>query len=177
MRKLFVTAIIALLAHNTFATCTPPTSNQFGISYTQDQSCYTGMGLVSSSSIYCFTEPSWDFGWGNPYRTVSFTIGPNDPVWNPNKFTVGAWIDFYSPSGSMSDSIQIEVDVTHPNNTTTNYTPVYWNGTYGSLSSCSGQQWGYFTANTGDTVTVTVLATNSGNASITVSVPGIGDTF
>jgi hypothetical protein len=181
MKKLLVVTIMALLANNVFAVCpTPPTSNQFGAYYTQDQSCYTGTGTVTNSSISCFTQPSWIFGSGNASRRASVTIGPNDPVYNPNKFALGFWADLVSPSASRYDWLEVDVQVTHPNLTVNSYLIYYWNGTYGSVSSCTLEPPTnvFFTANTGDKITVVVGWGNSGNgANLNVSVPSVSDIF
>jgi hypothetical protein len=182
MRKVLVVTIIALLANNVFAVCpTPPTSNQWNVSYSQDQSCWTSTGsaTVTNSTISCFYAPSWIFGSGNGGRRVSYTIQPNDPIYNANKFTTGFWADLASPSATRYDWLEVDVQVTHPNNTVNSYLIYYWNGTYGSVSSCTllPPSNVFYTANTGDKITVIVGMGNSGNATINVSVPSISDSF
>jgi hypothetical protein len=179
MKKLLVVTIIALLANNVFAVCpTPPTGNQWGVNYSQDQSCWYGnSGTATPSSITCFYQPSWIFSSQGGSRRVDYTIQPNDPIYNPHKFSVGFWADLSSPSASHYDWLEIDVVVTHPNLTTNAYLIYYWNGTYGSVSSCTLEPPTnvFFSANTGDKITVVVGWGNTGTGTLNVSVPSIGD--
>jgi hypothetical protein len=174
---------LSLAAGNVFATCpTPYTGPTFSgpyswATYSQDQACYSTSGNVSSSSISCFTEPSWSFGSGTSSVSASFTVGANDWVGNPAHWEADSWIDFSSSGGTSADRIEFDVDVTHPNSTISRYTVIYWSGVNGSLSSCSGAYWNYFTADVGDTITITIAATNSGSANIVASVPRIFSTY
>jgi len=95
----------------------------------------------------------------------------------PDKWNLGSWVEFNSPSQTILDSLNVSVDVEHPNSTISHYDAIYWNGTYGNLSVCSPINWTDFSAHTGDTITVVVEASNSGNATINISVPKIGSTF
>jgi len=169
MKKLSLFVVVLLVSGTAFATCpTPP----FFCNYSQDQSCYTGSGNVSNATADCFGFPSFSFGSGTGYRQASFTIGANDCILNPNRFDVTAYIDFDSPGGTSLDNFEIDADVTHPNNTVSRYTILYWSGAYGSLSTCDYHATtGYFPATHGDTVTVYIRGTNSGNAKIKISVP------
>jgi hypothetical protein len=174
-----VVVSLSLAAGNAFATCpTPYTGPTFAgpntwATYSQDQACYSTSGNVSSSSISCFTEPSWSFGSGTSSVSASFTVGANDWVGNPAHWEADSWIDFSSSGGTSADRIEFDVDVTHPNSTVSHYTVIYWSGVNGSLSSCNGAYWNYFTADVGDTITVTIAATNSGSANIVATVPRI----
>jgi hypothetical protein len=88
------------------------------------------------------------------------------------KWAIESWIDFTSPNGTAGDNFEIDIDVQHPDYSVSRYTLLYWNGADGSISACGhGPFSTYFYANTGDTVTITVRATNSGNATIVVSTP------
>ena len=72
------------------------------------------------------------------------------------------------------DNFEIDIDVQHPDYSVSRYTMTYWSGAYGSIDPCShgGFDTG-FSAKTGDTVTITVRASNTGSATIQVSVPRI----
>ena len=181
MKKLLVVTIMALLANNVFACPTTPTSNQWGVNYSQDQSCWYGnSGTAIPTTITCFYQPSWSFTSQGGSRRADYTIQPNDPIYNPNKFSVGFWADLSSPSASRYDWLEIDVVVTHPNLTQNAYLIYYWNGTYGSVSSCTLEPPNnvFFTANTGDKITVVVGWGNSGNgANLNVSVPSVSDIF
>jgi hypothetical protein len=181
MRRLGFPAVLIMLclwAGSAFATCptAPIGPTTIGpntwTNYTQDQACYSTSN-ASSSSISCFTEPSWSFGTGTGSASVSFTIGQNDWVGNTSHWTAGSWVDFSSSGGTSSDRFEIDVDVTHPNTTVSHYTVIFHSGLNGSISSCSGQLWNYFTANTGDTVTVTIATNKTSGGNIVVSVPQI----
>jgi hypothetical protein len=183
MRKLMfgavVLAVVTLFgAGNALASCPTPysgpyTSGPFSwADYTQDQSCYSTSGNISTSSINCFTNPSWSFGSGSSSVTTSFTVGAGDWVGNTAHWTAGARVDFSSTGGTSADRVEVDVDVTHPNYTVSHYTVIFWGGPQGSHSSCSND-WNYFTADHGDTITITIAASNSGSANIVVSVPSI----
>ena len=174
----FLVVLFSLGGGSTFASCPTP---YFGpvvsgpytwADYTQDQSCYYAPN-VAQTSISCFSEPSWSFGSGTHTASASFTIGTNDWVGNHNHWEASSWIDFASTGGTSADRFEIDVDVQHPNNSVSYYTVLFWSGLNGSISSCSGAYSNYFTADVGDTVTVTVSATNSGSANIVVSRPRI----
>jgi hypothetical protein len=179
MKKLALISLLFSLcfaAETASAICTAPTGPVFSgprywYNYIQAQSCYTRSGNVTNTSVSCFYEPSWSFGSGNSYVQYSFTLGPNDPIVNANHWEIGSWIDFSSMVQTPQDNFEIDIDVTHPNWTVSRYTLLYWNGAYGSISSCSGQRYRTFAANTGDTVMITIRATNSGSGNIVVSVP------
>lgn len=172
MRRLAALAVLSFgLAGSAFATCPTPA---FFCGYTQDRACYTTSGNVTNSGIGCNPgQASWTFGSGNSYAQASFTIGPNDCIINPDHFYIGSFIEFSSPGGTPQDNFEINIDVTHPNNTVSRYTLLYWSGAYGSLTDC-GMHDRYFTATNGDTVLVTIRSTNSGNATLVVSVPQLG---
>lgn len=160
MKKVAAISILLLVAQNAFAICD---------TWTQARSSYSGSGNVTNTTVSCYVEDSWSFGSGNSYRQVSFNV---TSVQNPAGWFIGSYIDFSSPGGTPQDNFEIDIDVTHPNNSVSRYTLLYWSGAYGSLSSCPNHS-RYFTADVGDSVLVTIRATNSGNATIVVSTPRI----
>jgi hypothetical protein len=168
---------VSLATGSAFASCPTPYSGPYysgpytWADYTQDFGCYSP-GLTQTS-ISCFSEPSWSFGSGTTSVSTSFTIGSTDWVGNPNHWDISSWADFSSPGGTANDRFEIDIDVVHPNNSVSYYTLVYWSGLQGSVSSCSGAFDGSFSATNGDTVIVSVTATNSGSATIVVSRPRI----
>jgi hypothetical protein len=180
-QSFFAFLAIALLftTGSAFATCPTPYAGPYYLGpytyadYTQDQSCYYSSGNMSSTSISCFSEPSWSIGSGGGYVSTSFTIGSSDWVGNPNNWSISSWIDASSPGGTAADHFEIDIDVVHPNNSVSYYTMLFWNGLMGSLSSCSGAHYTTFSANVGDTIIVTVGGANSGSANIVVSRPRI----
>jgi hypothetical protein len=179
MKSLSLAFVVVLFsAGAAFATCpTPPSGRQgsypyYLYNYTQGQTCYSTSGNVSSGASLCGTsDPGWQFGSGTSTASASYTLGQSDPILDPNDWEIDAWIDLTSPGGTSADRVEVDVDVTHPNNTVSYYTLYFWSGASGNLSSCNGGHYKIFSANTGDTITITVAATNSGNATIKVSVP------
>jgi hypothetical protein len=162
MKKLLVVTLAALLAANAFAICD---------TWTQSRSGYSGSGNVTNvSGVSCYSTDAWSFGSGNSYRQKTFSV---TSVESSSGWWIGSYIDFSSSGGTPQDNFEIDIDVTHPDYSVSRYTLLYWSGAYGSLSSCDGIHYRYFTANVGDTITVTVRATNSGSANIVVTTPFI----
>jgi hypothetical protein len=184
MKKSYLVVLLISLFSigSAFATCPTPYVGPYilgptvYVDYTQDQGCYSTSGSVTATSISCFTEPSWSFGSGTSSVSTSFTLGSGDPVIDPTKWSAASFIDFSSPGSSVNDRFEIDVDVQHPNLTFSSYTVLFWSGLLGSISSCSNPATGYFTADTGDTIYVTVTAINSGSATIVISDPRIFNT-
>lgn len=158
MKKIAMVSILLLVAHNAFAICD---------TWTQSRSSYTGSGSVSNTTV-C-GDDGWSFGSGNSYRQVSFNV---TSVQNPSNWFIGSYVYFSSPGGTPSDNFEIDIDVTHPNYTVSRYTLMYWSGAYGDLTDC-GIHYRYFSADVGDSVLITIRATNSGSATINVSAPRI----
>ena len=171
MKKKYVVAVaVAILAVSLF---TAGSASASCYTYTRPPSAYTLSGAVSSTTVSCSTDPAWAFGTGtSSYAITSFTLGPNDPIANPNNWQIGSWVNFISPGGTPSDNFEIDVNVGHPNGTVSYYTDLYWSGAYGTIP-CRGPIVKTFTANTGDTITAYVRATNSGTATIQITVPDI----
>lgn len=179
MRKLSLVAslVFCFAQFSAYAICTSP-SGPYNVgygwyyNYTQARSCYSGSGNVTNTTINCPGDDAWSFGSGNSYRQMSFTLTSGLPIENPAKWDIGSWVNFSSPGGTSSDNFEIDIDVQHPDYSVSRYTLTYWSGAYGSINACShGAFDRFFSANTGDIVTITVRASNSGNATIEVSVP------
>ena len=159
MKKLAIVSILLLVAQNALAICD---------TWTQPRSSYTGSGNVTNTTISC-GDDAWSFGSGNSYRQASFSV---TSVQNPANWFIGSYVYFTSPGGTPQDNFEIDIDVTHPDYSVSRYTLMYWSGAYGSLTDC-GIHSRYFTANVGDSVLVTIRASNSGSATIIVSTPRI----
>jgi hypothetical protein len=179
MRKLSLISlfVFCLAQASAYGICTSPQGPYYLFTgsyyvYTQARSCYTGSGSVTNVTSSCPGDDAWSFGSGNSYRQVTFTLTSSEPIVNANKWDIGTWIDFSSPGGTPMDNFEVDIDVQHPDYSVSRYTLLYWSGAYGSLSACGyGPHNRLFSANTGDTVTITVRASNSGTANIVVSVP------
>lgn len=165
MRKLSVAAtmLIALsFSTSAWAQC---------YTYTFGPSSYTTSN-TSSTTMSCISDPAWNFGTGNGYAQVTFTLQPGDPIANPSNWQYGDWLDFHSPGAYGADNMEIGATVEH-NYTLSYYNILYWNGGMGTIS-CAGPVVGNFTATTGDTITIYVRASNyNGTANINMSVPRI----
>lgn len=158
MKKFAIVSILLLFAHNALAICD---------TWTQPRSSYSGSGNVTNTTS-C-GDDGWSFGSGNSYRQVSFSV---TSVQNASNWFIGSYVNFSSPGGTPQDNFEIDIDVTHPDYSVSRYTLMYWSGAYGNLTDC-GIHYRYFTANVGDSVLVTIRATNSGGATILVSAPRI----
>lgn len=176
----FLVTALSLSATSAFATCPTPYYGPYSVGpstfadYTQDQSCYYTSGAISTGgSMGCSADPNYVIGSGGGYVLTSFTIGSGDWVGNPNHWEIDSWIDASSPGGTSADHFEIDINVTHPNNTVSYYTLIFWNGLMGSISDCNGGYGTYFTADHGDTITVIVGGANSGSANIVVTRPRI----
>lgn len=155
---------------STFATCPTVTYHLYDTDYTQDPSCYSLYGSLTSTSVACFTGAGWS--WDSGYMShadVSFT--QSGVLW-PNWYA-GSYIYFDSPGGTAYDWIEILAVVTHNGIPTYNQV-FYWDGTMGSLNGCA-QQWGTFSAAAGDTITIKIWGQNSGTANIQASAARIGN--
>jgi hypothetical protein len=175
----FVLILSLVIAGNASATCTFTTYGPYVWAwiewyvYDMSQDCYTLSSNVSSQNGSCNYGPGWSFGGGwSETATASFTIDSSVPVIDPTKWTVSSFIEAYSPSADWYDQIEIDVIVHHPNNTNSYYQPFYWNGTMTTLNGCQ-QQYGFFSADTGDVVTIQIKTTNLTGATLKATVPGI----
>jgi hypothetical protein len=172
MKKLSLVGMAVLVmlgAANAFATCpTPPSGPGFFLGleyydYSQDAACYSfyGSGSASSTTLDCGYS-GWQLNSGNySAMRASFTIGSSDPVLNSSHWKVDTYITAISPSHTSFDYFALTVYVTHPNNSPAmnTYTMYTWNGSQADLTGCNLLDEAYFSANTGDTVTVEVRAT------------------
>lgn len=184
MKKLPISVFLSLLvlvAANAFATCPTAPSGPYSYlglnfyDYSQDASCYSfyGSGSTSSTTLDC-GYGGWQFNNGNySAMRASFTIGSSDPILNANHWVVDANITAISPGQTWFDYFALTVYVTHPNNTPAmdTYTMYTWNGSQGDLTGCNLVSQAYFSANTGDTVTVEVRATIFGSGATIKATP------
>ncbi|HEX3071617.1 MAG TPA: hypothetical protein VHX14_23850 [Thermoanaerobaculia bacterium] len=177
MKKLSLIAAVVLLslaAVNASATCSP--SIYFTYWYYEAPSCYTTSGNVSAHTLSCPSEDGWSFGyaWLNTpaTATASFPV-QSGHVQNPNHWTIQSWFEVNSPDHTVYDHVEINVDVVHSNGTHSYYNMMLlWNGSQGSDNGCNARTSGYFTADVGDTINVTVSSVNpSGNATINIAAP------
>jgi len=185
MKKLSISVLFSLLtlvAANAFAQVqcpTPPSGPYFwnGLNfedYSQDPSCYSfyGSGGYTTTTLDC-GYGGWQLTSGNySAMRASFTIGATDPVRNSSHWRVGTTLTAISPGQTSFDYFALTVYVTHPNNTPPmdTYTMYTWNGSQGDLNGCNLVEETYFSANTGDTVTVEERATILGGSGATIKV-------
>ena len=177
---IFIVLFLTLAAGAALAQC--PTSPSYGaccgvtwVNWTQDQSCYSATAGVSADTVSCYYGAGWKFD-GNytTYVTTSFTP-TSSQVYNPNNWSGGSFIELNSPSASAYDWVELAAYVYHPNNTVSQYSLFFWDGSRGNLSGCA-QQYGLFSASAGDTIVIRINALNgSGTATIRASVPTIFD--
>lgn len=125
-----------------------------------DTSCAGTSGSVSTDTLSCFSDPAYKFT-GTGTVTYSHTVTANDPVVDTAKWQVAQFVDFDDPSNSQYNTFTATLSVTH-NGSTTSHGIVTWNGSLGDIS-CNRYDYWYFTAVTGDTITVTLSATNFNN--------------
>lgn len=179
MRKLWFPLLVVLLCFsaNAFASCPTPPAGPYTIGfhtyadYTQDELCYS-TNNVSPASTNCGSLSAWSFGTGTGSASASFLIGPTDWVGNTSNWEIDTYVDFSSPGGTVSDRFEIDVDVEHSNHTVSHYTVLFHSGLLGSLSSCTLQSIN-FTADHGDTVTVSISTNKTSSGNIVISVPKI----
>lgn len=179
MKKLALGIVVILLsfgARSAFPQCptapTVVTGYPGSVNYTQDTSCYTLTSGVSSTTVNCYFGSGWSFdGAYFMYATTSFAPASGYVI-NANNWSAGSFIEFNSPAGSAYDWIELAAYVQHQNNTVSQYSLFYWDGTMGTLSGCA-QQYGLFSADVGDTVTIRLNSTNANGATIRASIPRI----
>lgn len=136
----------------------------------------TSSSAVSTTTLGCSAAEGWSIGntgWINSPATIttSFTVGSQ--VVNPNQWQIQAHIQGSTPDASWYDYVEVDVTVTHPDNTWNSYSQLlYWNGSQGDDNGCQPRYSDYFSANTGDTITVTIQSGNpGGTGSIAISNP------
>ena len=140
--------------------------------YSLPTSCYTYGANVTPSTVGCSGATGWQLNGPHNFISASFTLDSSDPIFDPTKWTLGASIEASSAWTDGSDTITIQVSVSHPNGTWSYYTIYNWNSTMPFL--CGGHPYGYFTANTGDTVNISISGKNTtGTATLKVSNPVI----
>jgi hypothetical protein len=170
----FLVAVLAISNGVALACPTAPSSlqgtypNQW-YDYTQAAACYTTSGNVGSGSDDCMSGTVWQFNSGTSTVTTSFTLTSSDPILDSTKWYITDTLKLTSPGGTSGDRIEVDMDVTHPNLSVSHYTLYFWSGASGNLAC--GSHSAYFTANTGDTITIIIAATNSGTATIRANVP------
>lgn len=186
MKKLPISVFLSLLvlcAANAFATCPTASSGTLFwnglnfVDYSQDPSCYSfyGSGGYTSTTLDC-GYGGWQLTNGNySSMRVSFTVGSTggtDTVLNSNHWRLATTLTAISPSHTSFDYFALTVYVTHPNNSPAmnTYTMYTWNGSQGDLTGCNLLDEAYFSANTGDTITVEERATILGASGATIKV-------
>ncbi len=167
-------AVVALLLtfalpYNLYAACPNINSGAccgtFWYEYAFTTSCAGTSGSVSNSTLSCYSTPAHSFT-GTGTVTYSYTIGASDPIINSNHWSASIFVDFDDPNNSQFNTLNITVGVTH-NGVTTSNTLLSWNGQSGDLS-CSREDFWYFSAVAGDTISVTISATNFNSGSTTI---------
>lgn len=174
IRFIVAVTLLSLAAVSASALCNP--SIYFTYWYYVLPSCYTTSGAVSSYTLSCPNEVGWTFGQAQqnaPATAIASFQPQTGHVQNANHWTVESWFQVSSPQSSWWDHAEINVDVLHSNGTHSYYNNlISWNGSQGSDNGCSARNSGYFAANVGDTITVTVEAVNpTGTATIDVAAP------
>jgi|ERR1041385_7178527 hypothetical protein len=174
VRSIAAAALLSLAAVSASALCNP--SIYFTYQYYVLPSCYTTSGNVSSHTLSCSSEVGWSFGQAQqnaPATAIASFQPQTGHVQNANHWTVVSWFEVNSPDASWWDHAEINVDVRHSDNSHSYYNSlIWWNGSQASDNGCTSRTSGYFAANVGDTITVTVEAVNpAGNATINIAAP------
>jgi hypothetical protein len=140
--------------------------------YSLPASCYTLGGGMTSAVVGCSGTGGWQATGSRNSAQASFTLDSSDPILNPTAWTISTQVEVSSLDSDGADTFQFQVSVAHPNGTWSYYTIFSWNSTLASI--CGAQQWGYFTANTGDTIYINISGRNvSGTATLKASIPSI----
>ena len=154
----FVAAMM-LFAPSAFAAC-PDITGPYCLfagcwyQYEQAPSCAGTSGNVSPTTLWCFNTPALSFGTGSSSATYSFVIGANDPAGNMDVDL--RYVEWYDPNNSIYNTLTATVSVTH-NGSTTSQQFYSINGT--TSKSCQLSNYASFSAQAGDTVTVTINTT------------------
>jgi hypothetical protein len=184
MKKLSLSIVVILLllgTGNAFAQCHsvlgPYSSGPISwYVYSQDQSCYSTTDGISADTVSCYTGSGWKFDGAYLMNAhMSITLGSTDPIIDANNWTASSFIEFNTSNGSAYDWIELAAYVQHPNNTVSMYSLFFWDGTMGNLNGCA-EKYGLFSANTGDTITIQINASDPHGATIRASVPRLINT-
>lgn len=167
-----ITAVFAaammLLAPPAFAAC-PDVSGPYCLStcwflFEQAPSCAGTTGNVSSTTSSCYNNtPVLQFGTGSSSATYSFVLD-HDYVSGEGDIEL-RFVEWNDPNASIYNTLTATISVTH-NGTTTSQQFYSINGT--QTNNCQWA-WGLFSAQNGDTITVTVNTTIN-NSNVTARV-------
>lgn len=167
-RALGAVLLVSLTSANAWASCPDvfgPYQSSQGPYYQYDilPSCYTLSGGVTRATFIC-ADPGFNFGSGTGQATMNFTVTSSDPIEDPTRWFIATRLKLSSPGGTSSDRFELDVNVTHPNNTVSYYTNYYWSGVNAPLNCyTTGSN---FTANVGDNIQIVFTGVNSGTATI-----------
>jgi hypothetical protein len=166
-----ISAIIlaAVLSSNVYASCPNIQAGYccgtYWYQYDFAAGCAGTSGSVAASTLSCSSTPAYQFT-GSGTVSYSYTVGANDPIINSARWSAGLLFDFDDPNNSPYNTLNASVSVTH-DGSTTSYTILAWNGLTGD-TACDRDDYWHFGAVAGDTITVTITATNFNSGSTTI---------
>jgi hypothetical protein len=164
----FFIAFVAAFPAPLYASCPDITSYSRWVEYDWTLGCAGTTGSPGTTTLSCFSLPAHNFTASSSSATYSYTIQSGDPIYDTTKWSSSVYVDFNDNTNSSSNTLSISVSHTH-NGVTTSHTMLNWNGALGDFA-CRNYGYFYFTAVVGDTITVTVNATNFSSASTTIKV-------
>lgn len=159
----------AALSMNAYAIC--PTTQAgyccgtYWYQYNFAAGCAGTSGSVGASTLSCGSTPAYQFT-GSGTVSYSYTIDANDLFYNSARWSAGLLVDFDDPHNSPYNTLNASVSVTH-NGSTSSYTILAWDGLSGD-KACDRDDYGHFSADVGDTITVTITATNFNDGTMTI---------
>jgi hypothetical protein len=166
---IFAIILTAALSNNAYAICpsiqTGYCCGTYWYQYDFAAGCAGTSGSVSTSTLSCGSTPAYQFT-GSGTVSYAYTVGANDPIINSARWSAGLLVDFDDPNNSPYNTLNASVSVTH-NGSTTSYAILAWDGLTGD-TACDRDDYRYFSAVAGDTITVTITATNFNNGSTTI---------
>ena len=140
--------------------------------YSPATSCYSVSMYVTSSTVGCSGSTGWQLSGAHNAISTSFTLDSTDPIMDPTQWSLATSVEASSSDSSGADTLTVQVSVYHPNGTWSYYTIYSWNSSLANV--CGAHQWGYFTANTGDTIYINISGKNtSGTATLKAGIPAI----
>lgn len=176
--SLLLVVVLTVFPVNAYAGCPTQTGPYYSgfwvwFDFDFDTSCASTTGNVSTSTLSCYSFPSyqWNYGSGSvDYQmTVPGGVYPN--------FSVSVFVDFSDPHSYSGDAIAATVIAMHGSTVTHSETIFIHQGNQGSLS-CARFDSSSFTASNGDTIEVSLTGQSYySDASMQISTPIVFSTY
>jgi hypothetical protein len=143
--------------------------------YTVPDCGWSKSGPVTSTTLSCSGNPGWSVGntgWFNTPAQITTSFTVPSQVMNASQWQLSTNIQGSTPDANYYVYAEYDITVVHNGTSTTYSQAVYWNGAQGDDNGCQHRATTYFSAQTGDTIYVTIQVGNPlGGGSVVVGNP------